>query len=309
VPAGLLSSYEVGRLAAAIGIKSKSCTTVPDLKGLLSLGEIGSPATGGPSAGALSPNKGTTGPLVKPDKESTATRLHELLAGLHAAFPGGAAYAVSRHLEDWSAWVNNKPVEADPNVLPQQLDDPSLPAARAALAEQSRIWWTLLSGEVLGRSFTGALSWADAADHLLLFWSARAHSLLSNLWRTLFGKVVSILFVLVVVAFFAVIFLNIFPPSGAHPSTGVSIVAVIAAAVGSGGLLHVTRTQVQSAVSRLMDSVGPPAIEAEVAEAIAQGTRRLPGDSAAGASQVANLRSAGARLRRARRAGFGPETG
>ena len=302
VPAGLVNSYEVGRLMAALEINGTGCGTITDFTSLLSLPDASADGEASPAAaGAQGGRPGQPGPN---GDESVGGRVHELLAGLHPAFPGGAAYAVSRHLEDWSAWLKGQPVDVVASLAPQPKDDTALPSAQAALSEQSRVWWSLLSGQALGESFTGALSWADAADHLLLFWTARGHGLVASLWRTWLGRAMVGLFVLVVGAFFAVVFLNIFPPAGSNASSSVSLVALIAAAVGSGGLLHVSRGQVQRAVSTIWISMGPPVVEAEVAEAIAQATRRLPGDVASGASPVATLSSAKARLKRAGRAGL-----
>ncbi len=302
VPAGLVNSYEVGRLMAALEINGTGCGTIRDFTSLLGLPDASTDGEAPPSAAGT--QEGRPGQPGLNGGESVAGRVHELLAGLHPAFPGGAAYAVSRHLEDWSAWLKGQSVDVVASMAPQPKDDAALPSVQAALSEQSRVWWSLLSGQALAESFTGALSWADAADHLLLFWTARGHGFLANLWRTWLGRAMVGLFVLVVVVFFAVVFLNIFPPAGSNASSSVSLVALIAAAVGSGGLLHVSRTQVQRAVSTIWISMGPPVVEAEVAEAIAQATRRLPGDVASGASPVATLSSAKARLKRAGRAGL-----
>jgi hypothetical protein len=236
--------------------------------------------------------------LHKPD--SDAGRAHALLTSLRDSFPSGAAYAVARHLEDWAAWASQSSVDsAAPTMaqlsgrklrLPLPPKGPVPTAVEGAIKAQGKIWESILTGQSLGKDYLVAASWADAADHLLVTWSQSAASLARSLWSTVVGKI-AVIGIAALTAAFVLAFWYGLVHSGSLHGGGQAVaivgggIAAIAAAMG----VHVSRTQVNGAVSTAWGYTEETLVNSEVYEGIATATRRLPMEGIGGGAGAGRL--------------------
>jgi hypothetical protein len=279
-PVGLTKCYEVGRLLSGITIKGSTDKSLSsdDIKALVTLH----------SQSVQAADEGA----------SAADRAHALLADIRASLPSAAAYSAARHMEDWSAWVNGDPLDSAANwetmrSRPEQV--------RAALAEQGQVWHTILSGQTLARDYLVPTSYADAADHLLLHWASRVQSLVRSFLRTIVGKVVVVVLAIALAVFLSAFIIALQDPHTSGAKSGLSLAAILTAVGTAAGTFHVSRQRISSTVGEVWSLVEPTLVEAEMKEAIAQATRRLPTESIGGSSAAAATSSA-VRAKRARKA-------
>ena len=217
-------------------------------------------------------------------------RIRALLGSLRDSFPSSAANAVARNIEDWAAWVNGERIStAAPDFSGQPLG-----TCQTAMKEQGKVWESILTGQSRGRDYLGVASYPDAADHLIVAWSGILDSIVRTLRKTIVGRTLLILFavgILLAALAIAVSFLKTQNPSGAE-TTVVTVGGLIAAIAGAAGI-HVNRTQINSVVAKAWQMAESVLVEAEIVEAIAVATRRLPGEGlggGAGFGQRASLK-------------------
>jgi hypothetical protein len=269
VPAGLTKAYEVGRLLSGIVQSGTHESDPAAFHRLLSIGR-------------------------SPDQRQAVDRAHSLLAELHSSLPAGSAHAVSRHLDDWSDWLavdrarreKGKRGKAKMKTTWWQRRDAKrnppprfdLPTARLALDAQGDIWQSVLSGQTLGRSYLTTTSYTDAADHLLCHAAMGNQSIVRHFLSTTVGKIVTLLLVVALAVFAVVVAVTVFDPRGTGGKTSTGLAAVLATAGGAGSLVHATRTRLTNLATDVWGLVQSPMIEAELGEAIARATRRLPSD-------------------------------
>jgi len=263
-PQKLMSdAFELGVLLAAVRCGVEACADQTALQNSISLQQV----------------------------NSKAARAVTLLGSLRSHFPSGAAYAVARHLEDWSAWAAGDPVDTAVPLKKIPGDrapilfrkTPDMSPVQAAMQSQGKIWESILTGQSEGKDYIVGASYADAADHLLATWSLSLASLLRSMSKTLIGRLTfwgtGILAALFIAAF-AVGSLRSDALTGGDKAViavGGAIAAVLAAAN-----VHVTRTQVTTAISRMWTLAEPSLVDSEVYEAIAVATRRLPAEGIGG---------------------------
>ena len=208
--------------------------------------------------------------------------------------PAGAAHAVSRHLDDWSNWLATDRAKRDKakrdkakgkltwwQRRDQKRNPPprfDLPTARLALDAQGDIWQSVLSGQTLGRSYLTTTSYTDAADHLLCHAAMGNQSIVRHFLSTTVGKIVTLLLVVALAVFAVVVAVTVFDPRGTGGKTSTGLAAVLATAGGAGSLVHATRKRLTGLATDVWGLVQSPMIEAELGEAIAHATRRLPSD-------------------------------
>jgi len=210
-------------------------------------------------------------------------RIHALLGSLRDSFPSAAAHAVSRNIEDWSAWVQGYPVDTAASNFDSLSGDAGFTACQAAMQAQGKVWESILTGQSRGRDYLTLASYPDAADHLLVAWTGILDSMARTLRKTIFGRTLLILLgvgALLVAFAIAVSFLKTQNPSGAE-KTVITVGGVIAA-LGAAAGIHVNRTQLNSVVSKAWLLAESVLIDSEVIEAIAIATRRLPGEGLEG---------------------------
>jgi hypothetical protein len=286
-PVGLTKCYEVGRLLAGITITgaTNDKLTADDITHLLTLR-------------SLQESDGDV---------SAADRAHALLGDIRASLPSAAAYSVARHLEDWSAWANGADFDSAAN-LSTLGSQPS--RIRAALAEQGQVWHTILSGQTLPRDYLVPTSYADAGDHLLLHWTDRAQSLVRSFLRTIVGKAVLVILLVALAVFLSAFIIALQDPHTSGAKSGLSLAAVLTSFGAAAGTLHVSRQRISSTVGEIWSLVEPVLVDAELKEAIAQATRRLPADTIGGGSARATYnKPASTRTARAHRAAVPDEAG
>jgi hypothetical protein len=277
-PVGLAKCYEAGRILAGISITGSTDRSI-DLKALLTL---------------------RSQSLKASDVEGgAADRAHALLGDIRGSLPSAAAYSAARHLEDWSAWLNGENLDsaadyATISTKPEQI--------RAALTEQGHVWHTILCGQTLARDYLVPTSYADAGDHLLLHWANGAQSLVRSFLRTIVGKAVVVVLFTALAIFVSAFAIALHDPHASGAKSGLSLAAILTAAGTAAGTFHITRQRISTTVGEIWSLVEPVLVEAEMKEAIAQSTRRLPVDTIGGGSAPATDRSAAARTKRARRA-------
>jgi hypothetical protein len=164
--------------------------------------------------------------------------------------------------------------------------DPGMSSVREAMQCQGKIWESLLIGQARGKDYIVAASYADAADHLVGTWSSSLGSLARSLNRTLIGRIA-----IWGTLFLGTAFIALFVFGAVHSGTlsggGKAFAAAggaIAAALAAFNI-HVTRTQVSSAIAKVWDTAEPSVIESEVYEAIAAATRRIPATGIGGGTR------------------------
>jgi hypothetical protein len=269
---GLKESYEVGRLLAVIVLEASRAQYEKDFLKYLS----------------IAPAK------IPRQEETAAFRVHSMLGGLRDCFPSAAAYSVARHLEDWSDWISGNPVDYAERFDPAQ--------GQMAIRGQGRVWTAILSGQTLARDFIVAESVADAANRLFVSWAANATAIARSFLRTALARFFLILGVIVLLVFVGAFLIDLLTQGGvtSGAKNGLTITAILAAVASAGGIFHVSRTQVTSALGDIWSMVEPPMVEAELIESIALSTRRLPLDTVGGAAppQAKTMKD---RLERARR--------
>jgi hypothetical protein len=275
---GLKDAYEVGRLLAIIVLRASDAETDDEFRKLVSVGR-----------GEMSPENDT-------EKETTAFRAYSMLGGLKGCFPSVAAYSVARHLEDWSAWVNDKPLDYPATEIFKR------PEAQAAILAQGRVWRAILSGQTLARDYIVATSVTDAANRLFVSWATNATAIARSFLRTALARFFLVLGIIVFLIFIGAFLVDLLTQGGATSGAknGLTITAILAALGSAAGIFHVSRRQVTSALDDIWGMVEPPMVEAELIESIALSTRRLPADTVGGASppQTKTMKD---RLLRARR--------
>jgi hypothetical protein len=274
---GLHDAYEVGRLLAVVVLTGSRSASQQDFTAAVSI------EPGGP--------------------DNAAFRAYALLGGLRDCFPAAAAYSVARHLEDWSTWVN-KQDEAQQfidNPPPRYDEGSNWTLGMPAIHTQGRVWRAMLSGDALPRNYVVATSFTDAANRLLVDWATGATAVARGFARTAMAR-----FLFIVAGILLAIFVGAaaFALLGHDVSSGtkggVTVATIVAALATGAGVFHVSRTQVTTALTKVWDLVEPPMLEAELIEAIAMSTRRLPSDTVGGASPPQNT-TIRKRLYRARR--------
>lgn len=269
VPAGLTKAYEVGRLLSGIVLTGTRETDPAAFRRLLSIGK-------------------------SPNQRQAVDRAHSLLAELHSSLPAGAAHAVSRHLDEWSDWLGTDQTQRQKakrdkgthqtswwQRRDQKRNPPprfDLATARLALDAQGDIWQSVLSGQTLGRSYLTTTSYTDAADHLLCHAAMGNQSIVRHFLSTTVGKIVTLLLVVALAVFAVVVAVTVFDPRGTGGKTSTGLAAVLATAGGAGSLVHATRKRLTNLATDVWGLVQSPMIEAELGEAIARATRRLPAD-------------------------------
>jgi hypothetical protein len=195
---------------------------------------------------------------------------------------------------------------------PLSITGPVPAAVQGAMKAQGKIWESILTGQSQGKDYLVPASWADAADHLLVSWSQSVGSLARSLWSTLVGKIA-----IIGIAALAAAFITAFgyglveSKSLTGGGQAVAIVGGGIAAVAATLGVHVSRAQVNGAVSSAWGFTEPSLVDSEVYEGIAIATRRLPtegisgGAGAGGGRQTLADRRARARKAKVAR-GLGP---
>jgi hypothetical protein len=275
---GLKEAYEVGRLLAVIVLQASDAETDDEFRSLVSVG-----------LGEMSPAEDT-------EKETTAFRAYSMLGGLKGCFPSAAAYSVARHLEDWSAWVNNKPLDYPTTEVFKRAE------AQTAILAQGRVWRAILTEQTLARDYIVATSVTDAANRLFVSWATNATAIARSFLRTALARFFLVLGIIVLLIFIGAFLVDLLTQGGATSGAknGLTITAILAAAGSAAGIFHVSRRQVTSALADIWEMVEPPMVEAELIESIALSTRRLPADTVGGASPP-QTKTMEDRLLRARR--------
>jgi hypothetical protein len=259
---GLREAYEVGRLLAVIVLRASDADTDDEFRNLVSV-----------DLAEMSPAQET-------DKETIVVRAYSMLGGLKGCFPSAAAYSVARHLEDWSAWVNNRPLDYPTTEIFKRAE------AQAAILAQGRVWRAILSGQTLARDYIVATSVTDAANRLFVSWAANATAIARSFLRTALARFFLVLGIIALLVFIGAFLVDLLTQGGATSGAknGLTITAVLAALGSAAGIFHVSRRQVTSALADIWGMVEPPMVEAELVESIALSTRRLPADTVGGAS-------------------------
>jgi hypothetical protein len=285
---GLHEAYEVGRLLAAVVIQAGQAKSAEEFRQYVSI----------QNGGAV----------------NQAQRAYSLIGSLRGSFAAAAAYAVARHLEDWSEWasamsgpdqgrgrVHRRPRRAIIDNPPDRpLTDDTLGEAQQAILRQGRVWRAILSGQALATDYLVASSIADAANRLFVTWTTSVTAVARGFLRTALARFFMIIGALLLLIFVGAFLFDLLTQGGlsSGAKSGITIAAVIAAIGSAAGVFHVSRTQVTSMLSGIWALLEPPMLESEMAESIAMSTRRLPSDTVGGASPPQTIRQ---RLARARR--------
>jgi hypothetical protein len=273
---GLREAYEVGRLLCLIVGRVSQAASRADLMAVLS----------------VDPGNSVRG------KETAAFRAHAMLGGLRGCLPSAAAYSVARHLEDWSSWVAAIPAN--------DADGTRITEARIAIVGQGKVWRAILSGQALARDYIVSASVTDAANRLLVSWSANTSALARAFFRSAIARLLLVLLVVAILVFLGAFAIDLLTSGEATSGAkdGLTITAMLAALASAAGIFHVSRAQVASALDNVWNMAESAMLKAELIESIAESTRRLPGDSVSGATPPRTRSQARRRPRlAARRAG------
>jgi hypothetical protein len=129
----------------------------------------------------------------------------------------------------------------------------------------------------------------------------RSGTLTRTFLRTPVGKFVVLLLLIALGVFVASFVIALSNPGASGAKTGFSLAALFTAVGTAGATLHVSRQRISTIVERVWFTVEPMLARVEMEEAIAQSTRRLPGDTVGGSSAPATRRTRPAGTERARR--------
>jgi hypothetical protein len=213
--------------------------------------------------------------ISRPDSKD-ATEAYALASRLRGSFPAGAAFAVARHIEDWSDWVN----DAEPPIAMQD--------CQKAMFLQGKVWESLLTGQSLGKDYLVSSSYVDAADHILVKWGLSTASLARTMRRTAMGKLVLVVLGLALIVSLGTLVYQFGLTSSVRSdgTTGPSAATIVTVLVGilgsAAGLVHYARAHIMAATARIWELTEPALVASEVLEAIAIATRRLPTEGMSG---------------------------